>query len=581
MSFSALTKAAIFGWLLATSGIMGCTGTIAETSEAEPDEAGRGAGAGGQAPSAPPADPPFAAECSARKGRPARVLGPHTAFQTRVIVEQLFGADGLADPQVQAALDSLPANSIPKGFDTETRLVSGQWVDGTVNLAGRLAALTAEQPALRETLARFLGLECTLPLDLDAPCGPEFARELVTTLARGPIDEGDLADLLTAHREHRRDHGERKAFAAFLASSLLSARSVLRFDSAEFDRRGTVDAQTLGARLAMTLTSGLPDATLRAHIRDESILDPDVQRTEAARLIRTDSGRATLRHFARQWLNMQGVRSPPAGPGFVATNAESAALEEAARDEVGHLFEEAMLAEGGTLADFFATEKVVPAHNWLARVYGTPTTPRAVATTLPDRRGLLTRVAFHLHGAHAPYLPLAHRGYGVQVTMLCGSIGALPDEIDTTLPASAPDVMSSRQYFEILTETGTCQGCHAAMNPFGYALTGYSVTGARLQRESVKHRTSDRIEDVDIDETISLRLDGGERAVSSASDLSVTLGQSAQVEACFVHRFAQFAEGAREDFLCAGRATPPREGEALTLADTILAYVTSSALSER
>lgn len=387
--------------------------------------------------------------------------------------------------------------------------------------------------------------------------------------------------MMGAYKANKVDYQAPKAFAGFVASVLLSAKSALRFDSAELDMEGTIDARTLGARLAVTLTGGLPDAELRAKIEDGSLVEPDTLKAEARRLLRTEAGRANLRHFAQQWLNVAELKSPPGAEGFVATKEDSAAMAAEAREEIGRLFENAVLDKAGRLEDFFGTDEVVPGHDWLAKMYGTSKGTDVVRTQRPEREGLLTRVAFNLHGAFAPYLPLAHRGYGVKVTMLCGTIGALPDMVDTTLPENAPDTMSSRQFFEILTEQGSCLGCHAAMNPYGYAMSAFSVTGEFLTREVVKNRKTDQMEDVDVLPNVRLRLDGGEREVNDASDLSRTLGASPQAKACFAHRFDQFVVGQQEEFLCAeDDVVVPDLGDD-TLEDTIVAYVLSSAFSAR
>ncbi len=567
-------RASLFGWaMLATAA---CSGSIGGQS------GGDGEG-GGKGTVVPPRDPPAVAACSARQGRPAWKLSTNTAFQTRMIVGQVFGADAVNDAQVQSLLSNIPSNLRAKGFDTENKAIAGQFVDGLVALAGRLGAMAAEQESVRKAIESFVGRDCSGTLNLAEGCGQELARDFVAAFERGPVVDEDIAFLVDTYKSNKTKYQEPKAYAGFVASALLSAKSALRFDSAEFDMQGNIDGHSLGARLAITLTGGLPDAGLRAKIDDGSIVEVDTLKSEAQRLMRTPAGRETLRHFAHQWLNIAELKSPPGAPGFVPTTADSELMAKAAREEIGRLFENAVLDKGGKLEDFFGTNEVVPAHDWLAKLYGTQTGTELEQTTRDERQGLLSRVAFNLHGAFAPYLPLAHRGYGVKVTMLCGSIGALPDMIDTTLPSTAPEVMSSRQFFEVLTEQGSCKGCHAAMNPYGYAMSAFSVTAEHLTRETVKNRMTEAMEDVDVLESVRLRLDGSEQEISDASALSVALGQSAQAKACFAHRLDQFVVGQQEEFLCSddddGAAIPAVDD--LSLEDTILAYVVSSAFSAR
>lgn len=527
----------------------------------------------------PPGPPPVASECSARTGRPARQLSTNTAFQTATVVEQVFGPEALKDPQVKSMLADLPRAMKAKGFDTETHAISGQFVTGYMSLVGRLAGLAADQAPIRKALESFAGQDCGGTTDLAAGCGAEFARKFADALVREPMVQADFGYIMETYNVTKGKYQAPKAYAAFVASVLASAKSAMRFDNAEFDAKGTVDAATIGSRMAMTLTSGLPDATLRAKIADGSILDIDVRKEESKRLMNTPAGRATLAHFADQWLNLAELKSPPGKAGYVATREESNAVALAAREEIGKLFEKAVTS-GGQLIDFYGTTEVRPSHDWLAKIYGTAKGTNLTAAGAA-RTGILSRAAFNLYGDFGEYIPLAHRGYAIKVTMLCGSIPPLPDNVDTTLPATAPDVMSSRQYFETLTQVGACNECHKIMNPYGFALSDFSVTGERLVMEKVKNRKTNALVDVGLNSEVSVMMDGSMRDVTDAASISKTLGESDQARACFAHRYDQFAVGQKEDFLCDEEGMENLPKNNLSLEDTIAAYVASSAFSAR
>ncbi|MDZ4695987.1 MAG: DUF1588 domain-containing protein [Deltaproteobacteria bacterium] len=548
----------------------GAGGSVPD-SNPDPDPEGGG----------PPGEAPIAAECSGRDGRPGWQLSTNTAFQTRAIVAQVFGPAAMNDAQVKSMLENLPPNIRAKGFDTETKAIAGQFVDGYLALVGKLAGLAGEQSAIRNSIESYVGQDCGGTTDLSSGCGAEFARKFADAFVREPMVDADYGYIMDSYNVTKGKYQAPKAYGGFIASVLLSAKSAMRFDSAELDMQGTVDAKTIGSRLAMTLTSALPDAALRAKIEDGSILDFDIRKDEGKRLLRTPAGRATLRHFADQWLNLAGLKSPPGAAGYVATQTESALVGLAAREEIGKLFENTVIDKAGQLSDFFGTRDVVPSHDWLAKIYGTNKSNDLTPAVASDRGGILSRAAFNLYGAVGDYIPLAHRGYGIKVTMLCGIIPPLPDNVDTTLPTNAPDIMSSRQYFETLTQTGTCNGCHEIMNPYGFALADYSVTGAHLVTEKVKNRKTSQLVDVEVRADVSVLIDGGMRDVPNAAALSEVLGQSDQARACFSHRFDQYTVGRQEAFLCDGDASIALPKNDLNLEDTILAYVTSSAFSAR
>jgi hypothetical protein len=592
-----LRRHALPGALLLASclGAAACAGDVsaADPAQADPkrpgggDRAGAagggGAGGSGAGLGGGSADGKVAGGVCAPR-RPAWQASLRTVHQVRTIVEQVFGPAAAADGQVQSLLATLPSDLRAKGFDTESKIVSPQHVDAYIRLAGRLAALAAAQPEVRGALEAFAGQPCAKTTDLDAGCGLDLAHKLAAAVWAQPAAErsADVDALVAVYKANKGKYQAPRAYAGFVASLLLSARSGLRLDSAERGATGKVDAQALGARLATTLTSGLPDAPLRAKMKDGSILQEPVLRAEAKRLLRTPQGRATLSHFAQQWLNVALVKSPPGRTGFVASDEQSALVAEAAREEVGKLFEHAVLDGGKSLEGFYAGDEVVPAHDWLAKLYGTPRGEGVARAAAPGRRGLLTRAAFHLHGAFADYLPLAHRGYGVKVTMLCGTIGAFPDSVDTSLPASAPDVLSSRQYFETLTEQGVCMSCHADMNPWSYPLSAYSVTGELLARESVRNRKTGQMVQVDVRPTTALPLDGATVTVADAGEMSAAIGRSREARACFAARLDQFAVGVPDGGHCGVQAASDALGAGKgTLEDAILAYVNSAAFAMR
>jgi hypothetical protein len=234
------------------------------------------------------------------------------------------------------------------------------------------------------------------------------------------------------------------------------------------------------------------------------------------------------------------------------------------------------------LRDFFAVEDVVASHAWLGGLYGVQAGTALARTTATGRKGLLTRAAFHLHGAHSAHMPLPHRGYNIKVTMLCGTVGAFPDGIDVSLPANAPDSMTSRQYYSVLTDRPACASCHRDMNPYGYALSAFTVTGKRITTERTMHKVSKAFVDLPVDESASVPLYGASVSVAGASELSEAIGRSKEGMACFAYRFNQFAVGWKEEPHCGVAAAYKTLSQGSgKLEDAIIAYVTSSAFRRR
>ncbi len=191
-----------------------------------------------------------------------------TAFQVRAVVSQVFGPLALADDSIGALLASLPANLKAKGFDTESKAITNQFVDVYINLAARLATFAAGNAQARAAVESFAGASCEGLLNLSSTCGKALARAFTDSFAREPVPAGQFDAAMVRYESNRAKYGEAKAYAAFLAGALLSARSVLRFDTLERGKAGDVSAHALASRLSFTLTGALPDAVLRAKAAD-------------------------------------------------------------------------------------------------------------------------------------------------------------------------------------------------------------------------------------------------------------------------------------------------------------------------
>jgi len=477
-------------------------------------------------------------------------IQPMTVFQIKNVIEQIFGASVMGDTQVQALVAALGEDRRIKAFDTETRTLSRPRLETFLSLVSLLSSNATSNQTLRVALESFAGVNCNGTLDLSSGCGASFLTAFLDAAQRRLVPPAVRTAAQNRYVTNRSTYGDQKAYASFISGALSSAHAFLHLENAERGKTGVLSAQNLAARTAFTLTGAFPDVALREAANSGALVNISNLSAQARRLMRLPFGRRALAHFAEQWQNVALIKAPPPRAGYLTSASEVEALKNAAKTEIGRLFEHTALDLTGGLEEYYSTARVVPSHSWLSTAYGVSVNSNPVTLTSNDRRGLFNRVAYSLHGVHTQYMPLPHRGYGIFVTALCGSVGAFPNGID--IPVLPPATRSSREYYRDLTSAPFCAGCHAPLNPIGNLLSNLSVTGLRITQETVPNAQGQPVE-VPVNTADSVMIDGRSVALTNAMTFSDAVGASNDGKACFSVKFVDHALGKKTSATCAAR----------------------------
>jgi hypothetical protein len=304
------------------------------------------------------------------------------------------------------------------------------------------------------------------------------------------------------------------------------------------DGTAPLDSYEMASRLSYFLWQRMPDQALldaagRGELRDATSIE-----TQARRMLADPRARAAVTDFHRQWLFFDRIlaeehteRVDDLFPDWDA-DTQAAAYEELLR------FTDRAVFEGpGTLANLFLSRDT-EVNGPLAAVYGVDGPNEAdswQAVTLPatERAGLLTKVGFlaaHSHGANGSP-PL--RGSYVMQRIFCLPVDPPPPGTDTTPPDATGSALTNRQQFEERTSPGDCRGCHAMLNPFGFALEHYDAIGAYREMDNGQPVNA-VVELVDTDVT---------GQVNGGIELSEKLATSRQVSDCAASRWFRYARG--------------------------------------
>jgi hypothetical protein len=330
----------------------------------------------------------------------------------------------------------------------------------------------------------------------EEPC----ARRILTTLARRayrrPVDESDVAPLLTFYREGRRNGTFETGVQLALRRLLASPTFVFRaeddsFDSAQ-DKRPTLTADAvyrvsdveLASRLSFFLWSSAPDDALLDLAASNRLHQPVVFEAQVRRMLADSKADALVENFAGQWLQIRNLQN-------IAPNTDEFPdfdnnLREAFRRETELFFRSVMREDRNVLdlmtADYTFVNERLARHYGLPGIYGSQF--RRVTVTDDSRRGLLGKGSILLVTSHADRTAPTLRGKWILENLLGTPPPAPPANVPPFEQTAGPKPRTIRERMEIHRANPSCAGCHRTMDALGFTLENFNAVGAWRLRDA-------------------------------------------------------------------------------------------------
>jgi hypothetical protein len=317
----------------------------------------------------------------------------------------------------------------------------------------------------------------------DLPCARRVLAGLATRAFRRPVtpEDPDVDLLLEFYESGRALRGFDAGIQYALARILVDPRFIFRFERepAGLVAGGAyaVSDLELASRLSFFLWSSIPDEELLGVAADHRLGDPDVLEQQARRMLADPRADALVDNVAGQWLLLRELETvSPADRAFDGN------LRDAFRRETELLFETIVREDRPVLdlidADYtFVDER-------LARHYGIPNIRgsrfRRVALDDDRRRGLLGHGSLLTVTSVGNRTSPVKRGKWILENLLGSPVPLPPPGVETNLAQSAPSSdgpTSLRQRLEGHRAAPSCASCHAVMDPIGFALENYDLTG--------------------------------------------------------------------------------------------------------
>ena len=319
--------------------------------------------------------------------------------------------------------------------------------------------------------------------DEEQACAGRILGNLARRAYRRPVDDKDIEALLDFFRAGRRDGGFDDGIQFALERMLVDPEFLFRIERDPGNvAPGTpyrLDDLELASRLSFFLWSSIPDDELLEAAADGRLRDPAELERQTRRLLADARSRALVDNFASQWLRLRNLESQERESADYPEFDEN--LRQAFRRET-ELFVESNIREDRSLLDLlsanytFVNERLAR-HYGIRGVYG----DRFRRVTLdPDhaRGGLLGHGGLLMVTSYPNRTSPVVRGKWLLETIL----GAPPPEPPPNVPGlpdrgEGGEPASVRERLERHRANPACAGCHAPMDPLGFALENFDAIG--------------------------------------------------------------------------------------------------------
>jgi hypothetical protein len=369
-------------------------------------------------------------------------------------------------------------------------------------------------------------------------------RNILSTLARRayrrPVTGEDLQTLLSFYRIGRSQGGFEAGVRTALQGILVSPDFLYRIESdpsnVEPGAAYRISDLALASRMSFFLWSSIPDDQLldlaaRGELKNAAVLEQQVRR-----MLGDSRSKALVSNFAGQWLSLRKLWRASPDPGLFPGFDEN--LRDALRKET-ELFFESIVREDRSVLDFlnadytFLNERLAR-HYGISNVYGSEF--RRVTLKDQNRRGLLGQGSILTATSYPNRTAPTLRGKWVLERIL----GTPPPQPPANVPAlkeEGADIqgLTMRQRMGQHRANPACAGCHARMDPLGFALENFDAIGQwRMAEGSAPIDAAGSLPDgarfEGPDELRKLLASRGEQFITTIAERLLTYGVGREVE---------------------------------------------------
>jgi len=316
----------------------------------------------------------------------------------------------------------------------------------------------------------------------------DCAETILTRLAGRaygrPLREHDVAALLEIYREGSGDGRDfERGIELALARILSGPEFLFRPTSAPPPGAAPgepypLDDITLASRLALFLWSSIPDDELLEAAIGGRLSDPAELEWQVRRMLADPKARSLVTSFAEQWLQLASVRGKT--PDLLLFPDWDANLRNDMLRETELMLEHVLLGDRSVLelidADYTFLNERLARHYGIDGIFGDAF--RRVPVADGVRGGLLGQGSILFLTSVATRTSPVLRGKWVMSNLFNAPPSPPPPNVPALEESAAPgETLSIREQLERHSSDPICAGCHAAIDPAGFALEPFDAVG--------------------------------------------------------------------------------------------------------
>ncbi|HME98256.1 MAG TPA: DUF1592 domain-containing protein [Terriglobia bacterium] len=317
---------------------------------------------------------------------------------------------------------------------------------------------------------------------------PACAKQILRTLARRafrqPVTDSDVAmeTLLSFYQAGRAQGTFDTGIEHALARVLVDPRFLYRFERERANLAAgdsyRINDLELASRLSFFLWSSIPDDELLDIASQGKLMQPGMLERQVRRMLSDPRSEALAKNFGGQWLHLRDLNSAKPEADDFDEN-----LRQSIRRETELLFE-SIVREDRSIVDLLNADYTFVDER-LARHYGIPNIRgshfRRVTLEKDDpRRGLLGKASFLLVTSAGNRTSPVSRGKWILENILGVSAPAVPASVPPLKENNERTdgkILSMRERMEEHRSNPGCASCHKIMDPIGFALENFDLTG--------------------------------------------------------------------------------------------------------
>ncbi|MEP6715129.1 MAG: DUF1592 domain-containing protein [Terriglobia bacterium] len=322
----------------------------------------------------------------------------------------------------------------------------------------------------------------------EVACAQKIVANLARHAYRRPVTEGDTKPLMWLYQAGRRKGDFDAGIQEAIQGLLVSPDFIFRVEA---DRKATGAAKAyrisdieLASRLSFFIWSSVPDDQLIDLAAAGKLSTPAVLSQQVHRMLDDPKSRALTNNFAGQWLYIRGLATVRPDPVVFPEWDESLRASFRAETE---LFFESILRENRSVLELlsayytFLNERLGK-HYGIPGIYGSQL--RRVTLEDPNRGGLLGQGSLLTVTSYPNRTSVVQRGKWILENLLGTPPPPPPPDVPALEATTSNAHLTLREAMEKHRGNPICAGCHARMDPIGFALENYDGIGKWRDKDS-------------------------------------------------------------------------------------------------